>query len=139
MSYHLTSTLRDSSRYQIFPGQAEHIHDTATFSITRTPPQSATIASAYTPAVSLNGAAAAATNEPAQFPFAILTPSRLSTFPERLGAQKSVGDGAITLSSAWLNYPKHKRTTPIEQTEGYTHTRSVRLFLSTISTDINAL
>ena len=139
MSNRFTSALEDSSRHQIVPGPAVHVHDTASFSITRTAPQLITGASANTPAVSLGGIATPVPSARAQSPFATLTPSRFPTFPERVGGQKPDGDGAITPSSTRWNYSKRKRTTPIEQTEGYTHTRSVRLFISASSTDTHTL
>ena len=137
----LTSTLGDFSRHHIFPGPAVQIHDAATFSITRTAPQSIIGVSAYTPAVSLGGAAAPVTSASAQFPS--ITPtilrSRSPTFPERFGGQKSDSDSAVAPSSTWWSYSKHKRTALIEQVEGYTHTRAVRPFLFASSTDTHTL
>ena len=82
---------------------------------------------------------APATSAPAQFSFAILTPSHSPTSPADVADKKADGDGAIAPSSTWWNNLKRKRMNPIEKAEGYARTRSVRLFLSTGHTDTHAL
>ena len=78
------------------------------------------------------------TSAPGLFQFG--SRSRLPAMsPERIGGYESDGDGAITPASSWwahrINSPrpwvdssKRKRSIPVEQAEGYTHARSVRLF-----------
>ncbi|KAF8268212.1 kinase-like domain-containing protein, partial [Lactarius quietus] len=61
-------------------------------------------------------------NASAQSSSATVTASRSPAFPERSGS--SDGDSAIAPSSSWRTNAKHKRTKPIEQAEGYSHTRS---------------
>ena len=122
MSDRLTSMLGDFSRFR--PAST---HDAAaevpTVSKTPTVPQSSTGASEHLPAVSL---------APVQFPFGALTPSRSLSpaFPEHVQVQKPDGDSAIAPLSTLWNSSKRKCINPIELAEGYTHTRSVRLFLS---------
>jgi hypothetical protein len=139
MSDHFASMLGDFSRDQIFSGPAntrdagaEATVTQPIISITRTVPQSTTGASGYLPAVSFGGTAAPETSAPVQLPSGALTQSRSPSpaFPLRVQIQKPDGDGAIAPSSTWWNSSKRKCTNPIEQVEGYTHTRSVRLFLS---------
>jgi hypothetical protein len=52
---------------------------------------------------------------------------------------ESDGDGAIAPASTRWNPLKRKRTKPVEQTQGYSHIRSVRLFLSVNFTDTHTL
>ena len=107
-------------------------------SITRAAPTPLT-ASARSTVVTLGGGGAPTTSALAQSTFVSLTPSRSPpVFPERVGGHKSDGDGALMPSSAWWGNSKRQRTNTIEQAEGYTHTRSVRPFLSTNFTDTHA-
>jgi ankyrin repeat protein len=62
-----------------------------------------------------------------------------ATFPEPIGGHKLDGDGTLTPASTWWTNSKRKRTVPIEQAEGFTRTRSVRLLLSTSFTDTHTL
>jgi hypothetical protein len=114
-------------------------------SIRRAAPQGTTGVGVQLPADTLVAAATSATIAPAHSPFATLTPALSAhslsptMFPGRVGGQKSSGDGTVTpLSTRWGNL-KGKGTIPIEQAEGYTHTRSVRPFLSTSFIDTHAL
>ena len=93
-------------------------------SIIRTAPTPATEASA-------SGANAHPTSALSQSEFTPLAPSgsRLPpVFLDRIGGPQSDGDGALTPASARWGKSKRQRTNLIEQEEGYTHTRSVRLF-----------
>ncbi|KAH9061867.1 hypothetical protein EDB87DRAFT_1716172 [Lactarius vividus] len=92
-------------------------------------PQSTVGASAYLPT-------SLATSEPALFSFTSLTPSRsrsTATSPERSGGHER--DGSLTPTSTWWSHHVHpprpwsehskrKLTIPVEQAEGYVHTRS---------------
>jgi hypothetical protein len=51
------------------------------------------------------------------------------TFSEPGASHESDGVDVITPTLTWSNQPMPKRTIPIEQTEGYINTRSVRPFL----------
>ena len=82
-------------------------------------------------------AAAPATSAPAQF--STLTPSRFLTLPVGVTDKKAEADGAIAPSSTWWNNLKGKRVNLIEKAEGYTHTRSVRQFLSASPNDTHPL
>ena len=105
-----------------------------------TPLTASARSTAHLPAVTLGGGGAPATSALSQSAFVSLTPSRSPpVFPERVGGHKSDGDGALTPSSAWWGNSKRQRTNTIEQAEGYTHTRSVRSFLSTSFTNTHAL
>jgi hypothetical protein len=107
----------------------------------RVTPQATSRVSVQLPADSLDAAATPATISPAHSPFVSLT-SALSLspaiFPGRVGSHQSDGDGALTPPSTRWGNLKGKRAIPIEQAEGYSHTRSVRPFLSTRFTDPHA-
>lgn len=90
-------------------------------------PQSTTGFSAHLPV-----SASPATSSPALFPFTLHRSPASS--PERGGGHESDGDGTpastwwshrIHSPRPWAEPSKRKRTIPVEQAEGYIHTRSV--------------
>ena len=101
-------------------------------------PQSTAGISAHLPVASFGGSIVPATSAPGLLQFG----SRLrspATSPERGGGHESDGDGPVTPVSSWWGHhihparpwaenSKRKRSIPIEQAEGYAHTRSVRPF-----------
>lgn len=109
-------------------------------------PPSLTPSRSHSPAMFSEGLVPAI-SAPVQLPFASsltasLAPSRSHSpgmFSGRVGGHKSDGDDTLVPASIWRSNSKRKRTISIERAEGYTHTRSVRLFLSTSRTDTHAL
>ena len=111
-------------------------------SITPAAPQPTSRASAHPSVVPLGGSAAPATSAPALLPLPSRTPFRSRSptrFPERRGGHEPVGDDAITPTSTLWGQSKRKPTIPVEQADGYNHTRSVRPFISASFTDTHDL
>ena len=99
-------------------------------------PQSTAGMSAHLPVIPLGGSIAPASSAPGLFQFGSRSRST-ATSPERGGGHESDGDGTITPASGWWSHhihsprpwaenSKRKRSIPIEQAEGYAHTRTVR-------------
>ena len=59
--------------------------------------------------------------------------------PAALGGHELSGDSAIAPASTWWKASKRKRMIPVEQTDEYIHTRTVRPFLSPCFSDTYAL
>lgn len=98
-------------------------------------PQSTAKGSAHLPA----GSMTPTTSAPGLFQLGSRFSRPPAMSPERIGGHESDGDGTITPASSWWGHPinsprpwaensKRKRSIPVEQAEGYTHARSVRLF-----------
>ena len=132
--------VREISPVRDAPSKAAQVQPI--ISTPRAAPQPTTAASARIPAVSFGSFAASAPSAPALLPLASLTPSRSrspATFSARVGGHRPDGDGALTPASTWWNNSKRRHMIPIEQAEGYSHTRSVRPFLSASFTETYTL